>query len=440
MVDQNLVRYDRNSKELLFVTNPGLAPADYAELFRLAAELGREPRLDQLLLMILEKSRGWIKAEACSIFLPDQESGDLVIHSAHGSSTPQLSALRIPAGKGVVGTALQERKLIRVDDVSKDPRFYGNVDKKTGWLTKALVAAPLLDGESCVGVIEFLNPIGRDYFSTRDEEMIEYFSSLVAASLVRIKFNENAIERAQVQRDLDLAREMQEGLLPTQFPSPDGKTPYDLFAKLDPAYEVSGDLYDFFALSDGRICLVVGDVAGKGVGAGFFMAVTRTLIRAVALDRGDPVEILTLVNKQLCLENQALLFVTIILAIYDPATGELTYGQGGHNSPILLAASGQAVYEPPGGQPLGIFEEAYFGLQRRTLSPGDSFIIYTDGVTEAMNPEHKQFGDENLIKVLKDQAQLSSRQLTERMIQRVKQHTRDAEQSDDITILILKRL
>ena len=174
---------------------------DYGPLFRLAGEMGREADLSGLLLMILEKSRPWIQAEACSIFLPEDGSGELVIHSAQGDSVPQLGTLRVPKGKGIVGSAMEERKVIRVDDVSKDSRFYAKADEKTGWKTKALLAAPLLDGAECVGVIEFLNPIGRAAFTSRDETMVEYFAGVVAAwspicivlTVVRLPFTHGVV-------------------------------------------------------------------------------------------------------------------------------------------------------------------------------------------------------------------------------------------------------
>ena len=192
-----------------------MAPAlvtgqEYVGLLRLAREIGREPDLRGLLEGILEKSRPWMRAEACSIFLPDPGTGELVIHSAHGDSAPQMGSLRVPQGAGIVGAAMKERKMIRVDDVSRDPRFFSKADEQTGWKTRALLAAPLLDGEECIGVIEFLNPQGRPAFSRQDEELMEYFAGLVSAALVRIHAHEAALERAQVQRDLDLAREMQE--------------------------------------------------------------------------------------------------------------------------------------------------------------------------------------------------------------------------------------
>ena len=410
----------------------------YAGLLRLAGEIGREPALRGLLEMILDKSRPWMRAEACSIFLPDPGTGDLVIHSAHGDSAPQLGSLRVPRGAGIVGAAMAEKKMIRVDDVSRDPRFFGKADEQTGWKTRALLAAPLLDGAECIGVIEFLNPQGRAAFSQEDEELMEYFAGLVSAALVRIRAHDAALERAQVQRDLDLAREMQQGLLPREFPGKDQAPGVEIFARLDPAKEVSGDLYDFFTVEPGKMCFVVGDVSGKGVAAGLFMAVTRTLIRATAVPGRRPLEILERVNAQLCAENRANLFVTMILGIVDTTTGRMEYGQGGHNPPILLPAKGEPVYEPSGGMPLGVFEDAKFGQRQLELQAGETLLVYTDGVTEAMNPQRELFGEERLKEAVREQSRLSPESLTQRVVAEVARFANGAEPSDDITLLAIQ--
>ena len=410
----------------------------YIGLLRLAGQIGREPGLRGLLEMILEKSRPWMRAEACSIFLPDPATGELVIHSAHGDSAPKFGSLRVPPGKGIVGAAMKDRKMIRVDDVSRDPRFYSQADEQTGWRTKALLAAPLLDGEECIGVIEFLNPQGRPSFQREDEELMEYFAGLVSSALVRIRAHDAALERAQVQRDLDLAREMQQGLLPKKFPSREQAPGVEIFARLDPAKEVSGDLYDFFPIEKGKMCFVVGDVSGKGVAAGLFMAVTRTLIRATVVPGRKPLEILQKVNAQLCAENPANLFVTMILGIVDTATGRIEYGQGGHNPPILIPVQGEPRYEPSGGMPLGVFEEAKFGQQLLDLKTGETLLVYTDGVTEAMNPGRELFGEDRLKEAVRGQADLSAERLTQRVVGEVARHASGAEPSDDITLLAIK--
>ncbi|MFQ6537714.1 MULTISPECIES: SpoIIE family protein phosphatase [Aphanothece] len=412
---------------------------NYERLIRLAGEIGREPDLDSLLYKILEKSRPWIGAEACSIFLEDKKTGELCINSAYGESAPQLNEIRIPAGVGIVGKAMETKSIIRVDDVSKDPRFYSKVDKTTGWVTKALIAAPLLDGNNCIGVIEFLNPIDRPSFDEEDEEEVEYFASLVSASLVRIQSNAAAIERAQVQRDLDLARDMQIGILPTRFPTQAEFANLDLYAALDPATEVSGDLYDFFPSGDGRLFFLVGDVAGKGVAAGLFMAIARTLIRSTARQYKDPVEILSQVNAQLYPENAAMLFVTIILGVYNPDTGEVVYAQGGHNPALYIKETGSCCYEDHGGQPLGVFKDASFVMASRHLGRGETFFIYTDGITEAMNEDHAQYGEDRLKETIQSSKSQSAKELVNDVLANVRGYVGAAEQSDDITVLALRR-
>lgn len=427
--------------ELPSPTTDTQTPANLTDLFRLAGEIGKEPNLDRLLLRILEQSRAWMQVDACSIFLPDLKTGELVIHSSHGSSAPELGKLRIPPGRGIVASAMSERAVIKVDDTSKDPRFYSFADRKTGYNTTSVIAAPLLDGGNCLGVIEYLNPLGRSFFSDEDVQMVEYFSWLVAAALVRISAHEATLQHAIVQRDLDLAREMQEGMLPTVFPSNADYPRLDLYAMLDPAYEVSGDLYDFFQLDDGRLCFLVGDVAGKGVAAGLFMAVTRTLIRGIALQQGlSPVDILTIINEQLYPDNSALLFVTMILGFLDPETFHIDYAQGGHNPPLLIASGSTPCFEPPGGQPIGVFPDASFGLRSIQLNPGDVFLIYTDGVTEAMNQQHQQFTDDRLLDIFRPSTDDSAMEVTRRVVDSVHAFVQDAEQSDDITVMAIKRL
>jgi len=411
---------------------------EYIGLLRLAREIGREPDLRGLLERILEKSRPWMRAEACSIFLPDPATGELVIHSAHGNSVPQMGSLRVPQGAGIVGAAMNEKKMIRVDDVSRDPRFFRKADQQTGWQTKALLAAPLLDGDVCIGVIEFLNPQGRSAFSRDDEQLVEYFAGLVSAALVRIRAHDAALERAQVQRDLDLAREMQQGLLPKQFPGREQAPGVEIFARLHPAKEVSGDLYDFFQVEPGKLCFVVGDVSGKGVAAGLFMAVTRTLIRATAIPGRSPLEILQRVNAQLCAENPANLFVTMILGIVETSTGRMEYGQGGHNPPILIPVQGDPLYEPSGGMPLGVFEDAKFGQRQLELKIGETLLVYTDGVTEAMNPKRELFGEERLKEAVRGQSRFSPEVLTQQVVAEVARFANGAEPSDDITLLAIQ--
>jgi sigma-B regulation protein RsbU (phosphoserine phosphatase) len=411
---------------------------DYPGLLRVAAGLGRETDLEGLLAKILTDSLPWMRVEACSIFLPDDRTGDLVIHHAHGEGAPKLAAFRVPAGQGVVGAVMEEKRLVRVDDAANDARVYKEADRATGWTTRALLAAPLLDGEECLGVVEFLNPVGRPVFTAADEQLVEYFAGLVAAALVRVRAQAAALERTALQRDLELARELQSGLLPRQFPPANEPPGLELFARLEAAREVSGDFYDFFFIEPGRLCFLVGDVSGKGVAAGLFMAMTRTLVRALTRPGMTPVEILGALNAELCRNNEACLFVTMFLGIAGDA-GEISCALGGHNPPVRVSPDGAPVFGPLGGAPLGLMEDAVFAPWTLTLAPGESLIVYTDGVTEALDESGELFSNERLLRELSPPGMDSAAAVAARVAAAVAQHAGEAERSDDITILVLRR-
>lgn len=416
-----------------------MASHEYASLLALAGEITREADLDGLLLKILTKSLPWMRVEACSVFLADEETGDLVMHSAHGGGAPQLGQLRVPAGLGIVGTAMREKHVIRVDDAAHDPRVFKEADKKSGWTTKALLAAPLLDGEKCLGVVEFLNPVGRTTFTEEDEQLTEYFAGLVAAAVGRVRSHAAALERAALQRDLDLARDLQKGLLPLKFPSADASPQIDLFATLQPAEEVSGDLYDFFFIEPDKLCFVVGDVSGKGVAAGIFMAMTRTLLRALARPEHTPAEILSRLNAELCRDNDACLFVTMVLGIVNVHSGEIVCGLGAHNPPVHVRCHGVAEFGPVGGSPLGLMPGARFDEWRLHLAPGESLFVYTDGVTEALDESRQLFTNQRLLATLSTADASTSEILARCVANKIASFVGDADRSDDITLMVLRR-
>ena len=179
---------------------------------------------------------------------------------------------------------------------------------------------------------------------------------------------------------------------------------------------------------------------GKGVAAGLFMAVTRTLIRATAIPGRGPLEILERVNAQLCAENQASLFVTMILGILDTNTGRMVYGQGGHNPPILVPSHGEPVYEPSGGMPLGVFEDAKFGERKLELKAGESLLVYTDGVTEAQDPDANLYGSARLraIQETVHGQGMGAAGLLTAVSADVARFVDGAEPADDLTILALR--
>lgn len=252
------------------------------------------------------------------------------------------------------------------------------------------------------------------------------------------------VTRAQKDRmegELNVAREIQHGIVPSIFPPFPEREEFDLHASLEPAREVGGDLYDFFLFDDDHLCLALGDVAGKGVPASLFMAVTITLLRAVGMRTDEVDDVLARVNAPLCRGNDSAMFVTLFYGVYDVRTGELAYSCGGHPAPYIVRTAGGVEMLPrTPGPGLGVSERAKFGAAHVTLQPGDALVLYSDGVTEAMDAADEMFGSERLEAVL---AAAARRQDAGSLLGVVRSAVRDftagAEQYDDITLMAFRR-
>lgn len=242
-----------------------------------------------------------------------------------------------------------------------------------------------------------------------------------------------------IQYDLNTARNIQSAILPKKFPPFPEHKEFEIYAGMESAKEVGGDLYDFFLLDNDRIGFVMGDVSGKGVTAAIFMAVSRTLIRATALKGISPDECLTYVNNLLCRESVSSMFVTVFYGILNFKTGELNYANGGHNPPYILSASGTLKeIELTGGLALGVTEGITYKSNKIQLKPEDTVFTFTDGVTEAMDKDYELYSEERLESFLKNNNQLNVTDLVKQTFESVHAHANGVEQSDDITVLAVK--
>ncbi len=245
-----------------------------------------------------------------------------------------------------------------------------------------------------------------------------------------------ALEKAQQQMsaELDLARAMQVAILPSRFPVAVG---CDGAARMLPATTMGGDFYDFIELPGGRIGLVMADVSGKGVPAAFFMAVARTNLNALAATASGPADCLQRTNDVLLTQNPMDLFVTVFYAVFDPATGVLTYSNGGHNPPLLRRSNGHVeMLTSAAGLVLGMFPASY-DEDTVQLAPGDTLVLYTDGVTEAFNVEVQMYEEARLVERVRDDGGATAKGLVTAIFDSVIGFSGAAPQSDDITVAVL---
>ncbi len=245
--------------------------------------------------------------------------------------------------------------------------------------------------------------------------------------------------RERIQGELNVAREIQMGIIPKTFPTFPDQEQFDLFATIEPAKEVGGDLYDFFLMDEDHLCLTLGDVSGKGVPAALFMVITRTLIKTTAEHEQSPAKIMSHINNILEADNPSSMFVTLIIGVLNIRTGVLTYASGGHNHPILIRKNGEVNYKTDQSGPMvGVIGGFDYRELSVSLLPGDSFFLYTDGVTEAMDPDQQLFSDEQLLGTMQDGPLDSLERTIENVMAKVKEHAGTAPQSDDIAMLMIR--
>ncbi len=240
-----------------------------------------------------------------------------------------------------------------------------------------------------------------------------------------------------LQNELDVASKMQQSILPTSFPQ---APEYEVFGNMAPARNVGGDFFDVLYMENGRIGLAVADVSDKGVPAALFMMSSRTLLKGCAIGMGAPGEVLGEVNTLLNEDNDTVMFVTLVYASFDPETGVLTYANGGHCNPLVVHADGSSEeLAHTGGVALGVVPDLEYRETHVTLAPGDTLILYTDGVSEAMNSDGEEFGVDRLLDLFADNPPRDAQHANEAVLHAVAEFAGGHPQSDDVTCLVLRR-
>ena len=281
-------------------------------------------------------------------------------------------------------------------------------------------------------------------FATKPIDMDD-LAITIEKAIEQINFvHESQKEHTQLEslkKDLTTAKDIQQYILPRVFPPfPEFSDKLDIYASMEAAKDIGGDFYDFFHVDDDRIAFVIADVCGKGIPAALFMAVSRTIIRSKGMMCAKADECLRESNRLLAAYSVDCMFVTVFYAIYNTKTGLVTYCNGGHNSPHLLRADG-TVEELPKAQSmiLGAFDGAEYKEGTLQMEHGDTLFMFTDGVTEAMNPAFEELGEERLDRILSGMADKNCQQIIETVKAGITDFVNGAEQSDDITMLVLKR-
>ena len=245
--------------------------------------------------------------------------------------------------------------------------------------------------------------------------------------------------KERVESELKIAADIQLSMIPRIFPPFPEREEFDIFAIMEPAKEVGGDFYDFFFVDETKLCFIIADVSGKGVPASLFMAILKFLLKTEALRGIPPDKILFQVNNTLCPDNETCMFATLFCGILDIRNGNIVFANAGHNPPLIWHKETSPKFlNPNRGFVLGVMEGVKFKQESLKLDPGDILVLYTDGVTEAMNPKNEMFSKERLKEILSKIEDKDVKNITSTIRESIKSFVQDAPQSDDITILVLK--
>ena len=408
--------------------------ADLQKVLAITRTMAAAIDLNDLLALVIERSMELLDAERATLFLYDPARKELVSRIAAGADE-----IRIPADKGIAGAAAQQNRIINVPDAYADPRFNPDVDKRTGFRTRAILAIPLRDFEDqLVGVLQVLNK-RQGAFEDYDIALAQTLAAQAGVAIQRANLIEHYVRKQQMERAMKLAREIQQNLLPRSAPTVEG---FDIAGFCLPADETGGDTYDFLPLSDGRLMTVVADATGHGIGPALVIAETRAMLRSVSLRSQDAAVVLETVNNLLTADLDGGRFVTCFLGLLNPRQGSLSFASAGHG-PLLFYSADDDCFEelPATGLPLGIMDQADFGppLERR-LRRGDLAIITTDGFFEAVNADGESFGIPRLCELIRRHRDQPAATLIETLHTAVKAFAAGEPQADDLTAVILRRI
>ena len=396
--------------------------------------------LEELFPRMLQLAKQVTEAEAASLLLynPEEQILEFVSIDDETLQSDGIRALKedikIKIGKGIAGWVAQQRQSLIIEDAQNDPRFLTVVDKKTGFTTRNILSVPLLYHEELLGVLNVLNAKHRQNFDSEDEQILLSYAYLASAAIVRAKLIATRLEQQRLEIQLTAASTIQSMFQPE--PPTLGSGSHAWAISL-PAAFVGGDLYDFLPMGDGSWVIYVADVSDKGLPAAMVMASLWSQIRAEIPFFDDIERLLETVNRSMHeLLSAEGFFATIILGRYWPKDGRLTLVRGGHLPPLHVSNGKLQSVPELHGASLGISERIKFVKKEIILSPGDSILFISDGVTESQNGKGELFGTARLMRMLEGDQR---HPLGPQLLAEIRDWQGASPQSDDLTILEIWR-
>lgn len=412
---------------------------------RLAAELEFLSQLCQIVASttdyqtvldwIVQKSTALLEAEEGSLKLLSEDAGQGALQTMIRRKPTGSDTMDFAVSITVTGWILSKGEPLASADLLSDPRFPGLKPQPTSRV-RSLLAAPLRVGNRTTGILCVTHREPGRQWTQSDIQLISIIATHSASVLESARLKQLEIEKLRMEQELIVARETQMALVPSRRIA---FGPWSVEGRVLPAREVGGDYFDYFPVSDSRLAVAIADVSGKGMPAALLMSNLQAALRAFATGALPAHEVMARLNHQISRSAAPGKFITCVYGEIDTASGTLTYANAGHNYPLLTRGTGKLELLESGGLPLGVLEDTTYTSETVSLQPGDSLLLYSDGISEAENAEREQFGEERLQALWKGCRELRSEQSLDCLLMEIGTFRGRASQSDDITAVVVSK-
>ena len=406
-------------------------------LLDITKTISRSLDLDEVLNLVMDTLGSLIPYDAAGIYLIEfaGDNGDPYVFRSKAIRGYQISfdliEPRLKMGEGFLGTVAQTGKSLISHDVSQDPRYFPARER-----TRSEMLAPIISNDGVIGVFDLESDI-LDAYDDEDLGLLQLLTSQVAIIIEKVRLHEQVVEKKRIQAQLEIARQVQLELLPETDPQIDN---FDVSAYIFPTEEVSGDYYDWVKVFDDQIGIIVADAVGKGIPAALLMSFLRASLRSCVQIGYAPHIAFSKVSNLLrdsIKDNQ---FITAIYGLLDSTNRTFVFSNAGHNPPLLIKPDGEYRFVEYGDMPLGMFPDLHFHQHFIRFEQDQVLVIYTDGITEAANPNGEEYGQDRFAKRVLDGIDLPAKKMIDHIRKGVADFTERKFLDDDGTLFIVKSI
>lgn len=407
---------------------------DLQAVLAVSRDLAGMMTLEPILAKVEQAARAVLECDRATVFIYDKEKDELYSRMATG-----VEQIRFPASRGIAGEVVRTGQIINVPDAYADPRFNPEIDKKTGYVTRNILSFPLLGFENePVGVLQVLNK-REGSFDPWDEELVHTFGAQVGVAVQRQMLLEQYAEKQRMQRDMNIARSIQQSYIPAK---PAEAAGFEIAGWNQPADETGGDCFDFLALPNGDIAIMLADATGHGIGPALVISPCRAMFRGAVSVMPNLGDVVGLVNNLLSDDLPGDRFVTSFFGRLSPTDSVLTFLSAGHGPLLYYTAAKNEVTEmPAGGVPLGIVRDFPYGEPKAmAMQTGDMMVLITDGFFEWVGANGEQFGTQRIGEIVSALRDRPCCEIIQTIYEAVLKFAEGTPQADDLTAVIIKKL